>query len=61
MRLLLDQNLSPTTARFLRNIGLEAHDIRERGLSGASDEQVYAHAAKENLILVTFDITFSRR
>jgi predicted nuclease of predicted toxin-antitoxin system len=61
LRLLLDQNLSPTTARFPRNIGLEAHDIRERGLSGASDEQVYAHAAKENLILVTFDITFSRR
>jgi predicted nuclease of predicted toxin-antitoxin system len=61
LRLLLDQNLSPTTARFLRDIGLEAHDIRERGLSGASDEQVYAHAAKENLILVTFDITFSRR
>ena len=27
MKLLLDQNLSPTTARFLRDIGLEAYDM----------------------------------
>lgn len=61
MKLLLDQNLSPTTAQFLKDIGLDANDVREKGLSGASDEQIYAHAVKENLILVTFDITFSRR
>jgi len=61
LKLLLDQNLSPTTAQFLNDIGLEAYDIRKKGLSGASDEQIYAHAVKENLILVTFDITFSRR
>ena len=61
MKLLLDQNLSPATAQFLKDIGLDAYDIREKGLSGASDEQIYAHAAKENLILVTFDIAFSRR
>jgi predicted nuclease of predicted toxin-antitoxin system len=61
LKLLLDQNLSPATAQFLKDLGLEAYDIRERGLSGASDEQIYAHAAKESLTLVTFDITFSRR
>jgi len=61
LKLLLDQNLSPATAQFLKDIGLDAYDIREKGLSGASDEQIYAHAAKENLILVTFDIAFSHR
>ena len=61
MKLLLDQNLSPATARFLKDLGVQAYDVREKGLSGASDEQIYAHAAKENLILVTFDVAFSRR
>jgi predicted nuclease of predicted toxin-antitoxin system len=61
LKLILDQNLSPKTAQFLKDIGLDAYDIREKGLSGASDEQIYAHAVKENLILVTFDLTFSRR
>jgi predicted nuclease of predicted toxin-antitoxin system len=61
LKLLLDQNLSPTTTQFLKDIGLEVYDIREKGLSGATDEHIYAHAAKENLILVTFDLAFSRR
>jgi predicted nuclease of predicted toxin-antitoxin system len=61
LKLILDQNLSPKTAQFLKDIGLEAYDIREKGLSGASDEQIYAHAVKENLILLTFDISFSHR
>lgn len=61
MKLLLDQNLSPTTAEFLRDIGLEAYDIREKGLAGASDEHIYTHAVRGSLVLVTFDIAFSRR
>lgn len=61
MKLLLDQNLSPTTARFLRDMGLEAHDVREKGLVGASDERIYACAVDGRLILVTFDMAFSRR
>jgi len=61
LKLLLDQNLSPTTALFLKDIGLEAYDIREKGLAGASDEDIYAHAVRENLVLVTFDLAFSRR
>jgi predicted nuclease of predicted toxin-antitoxin system len=61
LKLLLDQNLSPTTTRFLTDIGLEAYDVREKGLSGASDEQIYAYAANGNFILVTFDIAFSYR
>jgi hypothetical protein len=28
LKLLLDQNLSPTTAQFLNDIGLEAYDSR---------------------------------
>ena len=61
MKLLLDQNLSPTTARFLRDIGQEAYDVREEGLAGASDEHIYAHAVRANLVLITFDTAFSRR
>jgi len=61
LKLLLDQNLSPTTTQFSRNTGLEAYDVREKGLSGTSDEQIYTYAVKGNFILVTFDIAFSHR
>jgi len=61
LKLLLDQNLSPTTARFLRDMGIEAHDVREEGLAGASDEHIYTHAVRRNLVIVTFDTAFSRR
>jgi len=61
LKLLLDQNLSPTTAEFLKDMGLEAYDVRDEGLAGASDERIYAHAVRGSLVLVTFDTAFSRR
>ncbi len=37
VKFLLDQNLSPQTADFLRELGWTTKDIRELGKSGASD------------------------
>lgn len=61
IKLLLDQNLSPKTASFLRSLGWETRDIRELGKSGASDSEIYDLAKAEGWILMTFDLDFSRR
>ena len=59
MRFLLDQNLSPQTTLFLKSIGIDAVDLRELGLSGKSDEIIYAYAVKHDLVIMTYDLEFS--
>ncbi len=61
IKFLLDQNLSPQTADFLRGLGWTTKDIRELGKSGASDDEIYKLATVEGWILVTYDLDFSRR
>jgi predicted nuclease of predicted toxin-antitoxin system len=61
MKFLLDQNLSPRTTAFLRRLGLEVKDVRDVGLWGATDQDIYAFAKSEGFILVTYDVDFSRR
>ncbi len=58
MRLFLDAHISgPRIARALREAG---HDVRaadeERELDGLTDEQLLSIAAREERILVTFDV-----
>ncbi|HXA53738.1 MAG TPA: DUF5615 family PIN-like protein [Solirubrobacteraceae bacterium] len=58
MRLFLDAHISgPRIARVLREA---SHDVRaadeERSLDGLTDEQLLVIAAKEERILVTFDV-----
>lgn len=60
MKFLLDQNLSPKTTRFLKTLGLDAHDMRDKGLGGASDEKIYEFAKKQDFILITYNSDFSR-
>jgi len=59
MKFLLDQNLSPQTALFLKNLGLEAIDVREVGLSGKEDDEIYAYAVRHKCIIITFDHEFA--
>ena len=58
MKFLLDQNLSPLTVSFLRKIGINAVDIRDVGLAGKDDKDIYAHARDHNMVLMTFDKEF---
>jgi predicted nuclease of predicted toxin-antitoxin system len=61
IRFLLDQNLSPKTTQFLRDLGLEVTDLRQLGKAGASDDEVYELAASGSYALVTYDVDFARR
>ena len=56
---LIDENISPQTAQFLRGLGLDVLDVREVGLRGQNDEAVYKYAKDNKLILITFDHEFS--
>lgn len=57
MNFLIDENISPSVAKYLRNFfELDAIHIRDRGLLGISDEEVLAFASSEDRILVTANV-----
>lgn len=56
--LLLDANLSPATAVFLRTLGFDVSDLISRGLANLSDQEIVALAKREERIIVTFDLDF---
>jgi predicted nuclease of predicted toxin-antitoxin system len=58
MRLLLDMNLPPEMASWLRSEGHDAVHLRELHLFAAPDRDVFAHAAMDDRIVVTFDLDF---
>lgn len=58
MRFLLDMNLPPAMAEWLRSAGHDAVHIRELGLAHLPDREVFARAAQEERIVVTFDLDF---
>lgn len=59
MRLLLDQNLSPHTTSFLRDLGYDVRDVRELNLLGVGDEALLRVAEKGKRIVITFDTDFA--
>ncbi len=58
MRFLLDMNLSPAMADWLRREGHDAVHARDIGLSTLPDWDVFARAVTEDRILITFDLDF---
>lgn len=56
VKLLLDENLSPAVAVALRRDGVDAVQVRDRGLTGATDPEVLARAYDEDRILVTANV-----
>jgi predicted nuclease of predicted toxin-antitoxin system len=55
---LLDANISPETAVYLRGFGCDAKSLIEEGLGFIEDSAVAALARQERRILVTFDLDF---
>ena len=58
IKLLLDANLSPKSAVFLRNLGYDTKSITEDGFGNFTDEEVVKFALRESRIIVTFDLDF---
>jgi len=60
MRIVADENLHEPISSYLKSLGYDVHCIRDSGLSGISDDEVYQLACRENRIIVTMDKDFSR-
>ena len=58
MRLLLDMNLAPMMAEWLRAEGHDVVHVRVIGFMQSPDRNVFARAAEDARIVVTFDLDF---
>ena len=55
MRLLLDENVSPSNVRALSVAGHDVYHARDRGLIGQPDHAIWRRAVDEDRVLVTIN------
>jgi predicted nuclease of predicted toxin-antitoxin system len=60
LKFLVDQQLPPLLAEWLRREGFEASHVRELGLSAASDEVIWRTASQIDAVVITKDEDFIR-
>jgi predicted nuclease of predicted toxin-antitoxin system len=58
MRFLIDEQLPPGLARWLRTVGHHAEHVRDIGLGGSGDRRLWDHAKASRAVLVTKDQDF---
>lgn len=58
VRFLVDEDLPRSTARALSAAGYRALDVRDVGLRGAKDREVFAYACQNKMTIVTADVGF---
>lgn len=59
MKLLFEQNLSPSLVRRLEDIYPESNHVYPLGLDQVSDEIVWDYARESDFLIVTKDVDFS--
>ena len=60
MKIFADENIYEPIMAFLKSLGHDVLSIRDAGLSGIPDVDVYQHACAERRIIITMDKDFSR-
>jgi predicted nuclease of predicted toxin-antitoxin system len=58
LKILVDEDLPRSTAPLLQSLGVNACDVRDVGLKGASDAVVFEYAQKEERAILTRDVEF---
>jgi predicted nuclease of predicted toxin-antitoxin system len=65
VRLLLDENVSPSIVHALREAGHDVYHVRDRGLIGRPDHVIWRRAVAESRVVVTINthdfVRFARR
>ena len=59
MKLLFDQNLSPTLVKRLADLYPDSNHVYKLGVDRNSDEELRDYARRENFVIVTKDSDFS--
>lgn len=59
MRFLVDAQLPPSLAQFLRESGQEAEHVHDIGLATATDESVWNRAVEKQAVIITKDEDFA--
>lgn len=60
MKFKLDENIGRRGFELLRSAGHDVVTVREEGLAGAPDEQIFSAAASESRALITLDYDFAQ-
>ena len=58
LRFVIDEDMPRSTAKILRTKGYEALDVRDLGLRGKSDDEIFKFAQKEKAVILTGDLGF---
>lgn len=59
-KFLIDENLSPAIAFYLRKLSYQAKAVRELGLVGEPDDVIINFADKHDWVIITGDIEFGQ-
>lgn len=57
-KFVIDEDMPRSTAHILRTSGCEVLDVRDYGLRGKSDEEIFNFAQQEKAVIVTGDLGF---
>jgi len=58
-KFLVDEDMPRSTALILRDKGYDVMDVRDCGLRGKGDKEVFAFAQQNGAVLITGDMGFS--
>lgn len=58
LKFIIDEDMPRSTARVLKARGYEALDVRDYGLRGKSDDEIFKFAQKEKAVILTGDLGF---
>jgi predicted nuclease of predicted toxin-antitoxin system len=58
VKFLIDEDMPRSTGNTLKDNGYETVDVRDCGLRGKTDREIFEYAIKENLVILTGDLGF---
>jgi len=61
VKLLFDENLSPSLVWLLRDLFSNSSQVNDCGLGAALDEQIWRYAANQGFVVVSKDLDFYER
>jgi predicted nuclease of predicted toxin-antitoxin system len=58
LKIVVDEDMPRSTTQLFQSMGFETLDVRDVGLKGRSDDEIFAFAQREQAVIVTGDLGF---